>query len=45
MIAFVVFCHGFIYIRIGSLLPGAVKEWNGSSWLLATAIVLPEAFR
>ena len=31
LIAFVVFCHGFIYIRIGSVLPGPIKEWRGSS--------------
>ena len=38
LIAFVVFCHGFIYIRIGSVLPGPVKEWNGSSWFLGSAV-------
>jgi hypothetical protein len=32
--AIIVFCHGFIYVRIGSLLPGPVKGWNGRSWLL-----------
>ena len=38
LIAFVVFCHGFIYVRIGSVLPGPIKEWKGSSWLLGSAV-------
>jgi hypothetical protein len=38
LIAFVVFCHGFIYIRIGSVLPGPIKEWRGSSWLLGSTL-------
>jgi hypothetical protein len=38
LIAFVVFCHGFIYIRIGSVLPGPVKEWRGISWVLGEAV-------
>jgi hypothetical protein len=38
LIAFVVFCHGFIYVRIGWVLPGPVKEWRGRSWLLGDAI-------
>jgi hypothetical protein len=37
--AFVVFCHGFIYIRIGSVLPSPIKEWKGTSWLLGSAIM------
>ena len=37
--AFVVFCHGFVYVRIGSILPGPIPEWNGSSWLLGHAVV------
>ena len=37
-IAFVVFCHGFIYVRIGSLLPGPIPEWEGNSWLLGNAV-------
>jgi hypothetical protein len=40
-IAFVVFCHGFIYVRIGSALPGAIAEWSGGSWLLGGAVVDP----
>ena len=24
-IAFVVFCHGFVYVRIGSILPASVS--------------------
>ena len=38
LIAFVVFCHGFIYIRIGSVLPAPVPGWNGRSWLLGSTI-------
>jgi hypothetical protein len=38
LIAFVVFCHAFIYVRIGSALPGSIKEWNGTSWLLGNAV-------
>jgi hypothetical protein len=26
LIAFVIGCHGFIYVRIGSALPGPIKE-------------------
>lgn len=37
LIAFV-FCHGIIYIRIGSVLPGPIKEWRGSSWLLGSTL-------
>jgi hypothetical protein len=42
LIAFVVFCHGFVYVRIGSMLPAPVKEWKGSSWLLGNAISNPQ---
>ena len=38
LIAFVVLGHGFIYVGVGWLLPGAVKEWQGSSWLLGSTI-------
>ena len=38
LIAAIVFCHGFIYVRIGAVLPGPIKEWKGSSWLLGTAL-------
>jgi hypothetical protein len=41
-IAFVVFCHGFVYVRIGSMLPEPVKGWKGTSWLLGDAIGLSE---
>jgi hypothetical protein len=34
LIAFVVFAHGFVYVRIGSVLPGPIKAWRGTSWLL-----------
>ena len=39
VVAFVVFCHGFIYVRIGSALPDPIPEWNGGSWLLGQAVV------
>jgi hypothetical protein len=45
LIAFVVFCHGFVYVRIGSTLPGAVKEWRGRSWLLGPAVTADELSR
>jgi hypothetical protein len=38
LIAFIVFCHGFIYVRIGAVLPGPIKEWKGTSWLLGNAV-------
>jgi hypothetical protein len=38
VVAFIIFCHGFIHLRIGSLLPGAVKGWKGTSWLLGDTI-------
>ena len=38
LIAFVVFCHGFIYVRIGAVLPGPIKGWRGHSWLLGEAL-------
>ncbi len=37
-IAVIVFCHGFIYVRIGAVLPGPIKEWKGTSWLLGNAV-------
>jgi hypothetical protein len=38
LLAFFLFCHGFVYVRIGSMLPAPVKGWNGSSWLLGNSI-------
>jgi hypothetical protein len=38
VIAFVVFCHGFIYVRIGSVLPGPVPDWRGTSWLFGSLV-------
>lgn len=38
VIAFVVFCHGLIYVGIGSVLPGPIPEWKGTSWLLGGAL-------
>jgi hypothetical protein len=38
VLAFLVFCHGFVYVRIGSALPDPVHGWRGSSWLLGDAL-------
>lgn len=38
LVALLVFGHGFIYIRIGSILPSPIKEWKGTSWLLGSAV-------
>jgi len=38
LIAFVVGCHGFIYIPFGVFVPGTLKEWRGSSWLLGNTL-------
>ncbi|HOC19653.1 MAG TPA: hypothetical protein PKK95_15400 [Vicinamibacterales bacterium] len=38
LFAFLLFAHGFIYIRVGGALPGTVKGWNGRPWLLSKAI-------
>lgn len=38
VIAFVVFAHGFVYVRIGSVLPGPIKAWRGRSWLLSDTV-------
>jgi hypothetical protein len=38
LIAFVVFCHGFIYLRIGPTIADTLKEWKGSSWLLGGTV-------
>jgi hypothetical protein len=40
LIAFVVFCHGFIYVRIGSVLPGPIQGWRGSLHVTAGVAVL-----
>jgi hypothetical protein len=34
LIAFLVFCHGFVYVRIGAVLPDPIAQWRGRSWLL-----------
>lgn len=34
LLAFVVFGHGLIYVSYGPSLPGVIKGWGGSSWLL-----------
>jgi hypothetical protein len=38
LIAFIVFCHGFVYLRIGSQLPAPVPAWRGTSLLLGNAV-------
>jgi hypothetical protein len=38
LLAFLVFCHGFVYIRIGSVLPDPVQGWRGTSWLLGDTL-------
>lgn len=38
LIAFVVGCHGFIYMRWGAQAPSTLKEWTGISWLLGGAV-------
>jgi hypothetical protein len=38
LIAFLVFGHGFIYVRIGPTATRTVKGWGGRSWLLGDAI-------
>lgn len=38
LIAFVVFAHGFVYVRIGSVLPGPIKAWRGRSWILSDTV-------
>ena len=37
-IAFIVGFHGLVYVRIGAVLPGPIKEWRGRSWLLGSAV-------
>lgn len=34
IIAFLIFGHGFVYFAFGIRVPGEVREWKGSSWLL-----------
>ncbi len=38
LIAFVVGCHGFIYIPFGFAVPGKMKGWSGRSLLLGNAL-------
>jgi hypothetical protein len=38
LLGVLVFCHGFVYVRIGAVLPGPVSEWRGRSWLLGSAV-------
>lgn len=36
VIVFSGFCRGFICMRIGAVLPGPIKAWRRSSWLLSS---------
>ena len=38
LIAFLVFGHGFVYVRIGPIAARTVKGWSGRSWLLGNTI-------
>jgi hypothetical protein len=38
VIAFVLLCHGAIYVGVGSMLPAPVKGWKGTSWLLGSDV-------
>ncbi len=38
LIAFVVACHGLVYILYGYMIPSKIKEWNGTSWILGSSI-------
>ena len=38
LLAFLVFGHGLIYVSYGPSLPAAVKEWDGTSWLLSGTV-------
>ena len=38
LIAFLVFCHGFVYLRIGPTLPGPITGWKRTSKLLGAAV-------
>ena len=38
VLAFLIFCHGFVYVRIGSVLPDPVQGWKGTSWLLGDTL-------
>jgi len=38
LIAFLVLCHGFVYVRIGPTLPGRITGWKGTSMLLGRAV-------
>jgi hypothetical protein len=38
IIAFVIACHGLVYIIYGYMIPGKIKEWNGTSWILGSSV-------
>jgi hypothetical protein len=38
LIALIVFAHGLVYVRIGSVLPGPITGWRGTSWLLGDTV-------
>jgi hypothetical protein len=38
LVAFVVACHGLVYILYGYMIPSKIKEWNGTSWILGSSV-------
>lgn len=38
VLAFVVFAHGFVYARVGAVLPRDIPRWSGRSRLLGSAL-------
>ncbi len=38
VIAFILFCHGFVYVWIGAALPAPIPAWKGASWLLGDLV-------
>lgn len=38
LIAFLVVCHGFVYLRIMVTAPNQLPGWNGSSWISGGAL-------
>jgi hypothetical protein len=38
LVAFLIVLHGFVYVRVGAVLPGPITGWLGRSWLLGDAV-------